>query len=104
MWQETPQPLPVLDYGRPPRGARWRRVMERVMVGLLPVTIFLVQPRLLSLVLLGLFVAPCALGALAMCRRRRYVIVAALVVGVSSFLPFDVAPVSFHFGERIGTS
>jgi hypothetical protein len=75
--------------------------MELVIEGLLAAMIFLLQPRLLTLVLLGLAVAPCALARF---RRKGYLIVATAVLCVSMFLPFDIALGSYHFGSRRGTS
>ena len=53
MRQGTPHPLPVLDYGRPPRGIRWLAIMKGVTVGLAGVMILL-QFRLFSFALLVL--------------------------------------------------
>ena len=100
MRQETPHPLPVLDYGRPPRGSRRLAVVKGVTAGVVAV-MFLLQWRLLSFALLGLAMVPCAL---ALFRRKKYLRVAAWVVCASSFLPFDVALGNYHVGSRYGTS
>src|SRR4051794_21279476 len=118
-------PPPILDYGRPPRGARLRRITEWAVGISAAAILLLLQPRVISLVLLAVLLAARALAGvlsgsrdnasgsagkarggsrgLAMLRGKRYPIVVVLLVAASLFLPFDVALGSVYFGHRYGT-
>ena len=83
------------------RQTRKPTISDAIAIALVSAVILL-QFRLLSF---------CIIALLAMllifwprCRRKLFVIPAAIVVAVSLFLPFDIAIDSYHFGSRRGTS
>ncbi|MEY2465532.1 MAG: hypothetical protein QOD03_53 [Verrucomicrobiota bacterium] len=65
-------------------------------------TVIFLQFRLLSFILI--FLSGVSAICFATCRRRLFTIPAMIVIGISLFLPFDIALGSFHFGLREGTT
>jgi hypothetical protein len=64
--------------------------------------VVLLQFRLLSFCLIAL--GAVLLAFMPRLRCKPFCILTAIVIGVSLFLPFDVAVGSYHFGSRRGTS
>lgn len=72
------------------------------MVGNVALAVVLLQFRLLSFTLIAMGVL--LVAGFTPCRRRLFMIPAAVIIAISLFLPFDVALGSYHFGSRRGTS